>query len=85
MKLELMLDRCQQMQFLLNIKKCILYTLFGVSLVHIVCKEGLLVVLEKLSLIVNLLVLKNVFSLCSTLEHRAYYNSFTKGYLKLTF
>jgi hypothetical protein len=36
--LRLMLDKCRQSQIALNLKKCILFSPFGVILGHIVCK-----------------------------------------------
>jgi hypothetical protein len=61
MKLELMLDRCQQMLLLLNIKKSILCAMFNVLLGYIVSKKRLLVDQAKISMIVNFLVPKNGF------------------------
>jgi hypothetical protein len=39
----IMFDKCRQCQIALNLKKCILFSPFGVLLGHIVCKKGLLV------------------------------------------
>ena len=36
--LRLMLDTCRQYQILLNLKKCIFFTPFGIFLVHVVYK-----------------------------------------------
>ena len=52
--LRLMLDKCLQCQISLNLKKCILFSPFGVFLGHIVCKQGLLVDSSKISIIVDL-------------------------------
>jgi hypothetical protein len=52
--LRLMLERCTQCQISLNIKKFIFGTPFGISLGHIVCKQGLLVDPAKITVIVNL-------------------------------
>jgi hypothetical protein len=52
--LRLMLERCRQCQILLNIKKCIFGTPFGILLGHIVWKQGLLVDPAKIAVIVNL-------------------------------
>jgi hypothetical protein len=49
-----MLEICRQCQISLNIKKCIFRTLFGILLGHIVCKQGLLLYLAKIAIIVNL-------------------------------
>ena len=58
--LRLMLERCRQHQIALNSKKCILCAPFGILLGHIVCKQGLLVDLEKIALFFILPPLKNV-------------------------
>lgn len=52
--LSLMLDTCRQYQISLNLKKCIFCVPFGIFLGQIVCKQGLMVELAKISLIVNL-------------------------------
>jgi hypothetical protein len=52
--LRLMLDKCMQCQISLNLKKCILFSPFGVLLGHIVCKQGLLVDPSKIAIIVDL-------------------------------
>jgi hypothetical protein len=52
--LKLMLDKCRQCQISLNLKKCILFSPFGVLLGHIVCKQGLLVDPSKIAIIVDL-------------------------------
>jgi hypothetical protein len=52
--LRIMLDMCRQCHIALNLKKCILFSPFGVLLVHIVCKHGLLVDPSKISIIVDL-------------------------------
>jgi hypothetical protein len=52
--LRLMLDKCRQCQISLNLKKCILFSPFGVFLGHIVCKKNLLVDPSKISIIVYL-------------------------------
>ena len=51
--LRLMLDKCNQFQISLNLKKCIFVTPFGVMLGHIVCKQGLLVDPSKIAIIVD--------------------------------
>jgi hypothetical protein len=58
--LRLMLERCRQCQISLNINKCIFGTPFGILLGHIVCKQGLLVDMEKITFIVNLPAPKKV-------------------------
>jgi hypothetical protein len=49
-----MLDKCKQCQIAMNLKKCILFSPFGVLLGHIVCKQGLLVDPSKIAIIVDL-------------------------------
>ena len=56
MKLRLMLDRFQQMQLLLNIKKFILCAMFSLFLGYIVSKKGVLVDQAKILVIVKFLV-----------------------------
>jgi hypothetical protein len=82
--LRLMLERCRQCQILLNIKKCIFGTSFGILLGHIVCKQGLLVDPSKIAVIVNLPPPKTVCQLRATLGHTGYYKKFIKGYAKIT-
>ena len=67
--LRLMLERCRQCQISLNIKKFIFGTPFGILLGHIVCKQGLLVDLAKIAVIVNLPAPKTVRQLRETLGH----------------
>jgi hypothetical protein len=76
----LMLDRFRQCQDSLNIKKCIFNAPFGILLGHVVCKQGLLVDLAKLVVIVNLPPPKSVHQLKSTLGHIGYYRKFIRGY-----
>ena len=52
--LRLMLDKCRQYHISLNLKKCIFCAPFGILLGHIVCRQGLMVDHEKISIIVNL-------------------------------
>jgi hypothetical protein len=63
----MMLERCRQCQLLINIKKCIFKTMFGILLGHIVCKQGLLVDFAKIAVIVNLTPPKTVCQLRATL------------------
>jgi hypothetical protein len=67
--LRLMLEQCRQCQISLKIKKCIFGTSFRIFLGHIVCKQGLLVDLEKITVIVNLPMPKTVYQLQATLGH----------------
>jgi hypothetical protein len=52
--LRLMLDRCRQCHISLNLKKCIFCALFGIFLGHVVCKQGLLVDLVNIAVILDL-------------------------------
>jgi hypothetical protein len=52
--LRLTLDKSRQCQISLNLKKCILFSPFGVFLGHIECKQGLLVDPSKISIIVDM-------------------------------
>ena len=65
-------------------KKCILFSPFGVFLGHIVCKQGLLVDPSKISIIVDLPPPTSVRQLCTTLGHTGYYRKFIKGYAQIT-
>ena len=49
----LMLDRCQQLQISLNLKKCVLCMLVGFLLGHVACKDGILVDPTNITFIVN--------------------------------
>jgi hypothetical protein len=68
----------------LNIKKCIFGAPFGILLGHIVCKNGLLVDLSNIIVIVNLPSPKIVRQLRATLGHPEYYRKFIKGYAWIT-
>jgi hypothetical protein len=48
----LMLDICRQ--FNISLKKCIFYAPFGILLGHVVCKQGILVDIENIFVIVEL-------------------------------
>ena len=65
--LRLMLDIFERYQITLNLKKCIFYVPFGVFLGHVVCKQGLMVDLAKIAVIVNLEAPRNVKQLGMTL------------------
>jgi hypothetical protein len=78
--LRLMLDKCRQCQIALKLKKCILFSPFGVLLVHIVCKQGLLVDPSKIVIIVDLTPPTSFKHLRTTLGHTRYYKKFIKGY-----
>jgi hypothetical protein len=81
--LRLMLERCRQCQISLKIKKCIFSTPFGILLGNIICKQGLIVDLAKIFVIVNLPPPKSVHQLREKLGHTRYYKKFKKGYAKI--
>jgi hypothetical protein len=78
--LRLMLDKCRQCKIALNLKKCILFSPFGVLLRHIVCKQGLLVDPSKIAIIVDLPPPTSVIQVRNVLGHTRYYINFIKGY-----
>lgn len=51
--LRLMLDMSQRYQIALNLKKCLFYIPFGILLGHVVCRQGLMVDLAKIIVIIN--------------------------------
>ena len=79
-----MLERCRQHQIALNSKKCIFCAPFGMLLGNIVCKEGMLVELIKIVLILSLPPPTNVKMLQATLGHTGYYRKFIKVYGAIT-
>ena len=76
----LMLEWCWQDQIMLNSKKCIFCAPFGMLLGHIICKQGMLVYLAKIALILSFPPPKNVNKIRATLGHTWYYRKFIKGY-----
>jgi hypothetical protein len=68
----------------MNLKKCILFSPFGVLLGHIVCKQGLLVDPSKIAIIVDLPPPTSVRQLRTVLGHIGYYKKFIKGYAQIT-
>lgn len=81
--LRLMLAKCRQHHISLNLKKCIFCVPFGILLGHIVCRQGLMVDLAKIAIIVNLPPPNLVKQLCTTLCHTGYYRKFIKGYAQI--
>jgi hypothetical protein len=79
-----MLDKCRQCQIALNLKKCILFSPFGVFLGHIVCKKVLLVDPSKIAIIVDLPPPTSVKKMRTVLGHTGYYRKFIKGYAHIT-
>jgi hypothetical protein len=82
--LRLMLVKCQEHQISLNLKKCIFCVPFDILLGLMVCKQGLMVDLAKISIIVNLPPPTSVKQLRTTLGHTGYYRKFIKGYVQIT-
>ena len=82
--LHMMLDRCCQYQIALNSKKCILCAPFGVLLGHIVCRDFILVNLEKVVIILNLPPPTYVTQLRRVIGHTGYYRKFIRGYVEIT-
>jgi hypothetical protein len=74
--LRMMLEICSQCQISFNIKKCIFGTPFRILLGHIVCKQGSLVDLAKIAVIINLPPPQIVRQLRATLGHIGYYRKF---------
>lgn len=67
----------------MNIKKCIFSTPFGILLGHIICKEGLLVDLAKVEVILGLKAPESHSDVRGFLGHTGYYRKFIKGYAKV--
>jgi hypothetical protein len=68
----------------LNLKKCILFSPFGVLLVHIVYKQVFLVDPSKNAIIVDSPPPTSVKQLRTALGHIGYYKKFIKGYAQIT-
>ena len=79
-----MLEWCQQHQIASNSKECIFCAPFEMLLGHIVCKEGPLVYLANIALIVNFPPPTNMKQLKETLGHKGYYCNFIGGYVAIT-
>eukprot|EP00253_Pinus_taeda_P023346 PITA_23346 len=72
------------LEIALNLKKCTFLVPFGNLLGHVVCKQGLMVDLAKIAVILNLQVPRSVKQLGATLGHTGYYRKFTKSYTQIT-
>ena len=48
----MMLDQCRKFQISINLKKCTFNAPFGILLGHVVCKQGLIMDLANISIIV---------------------------------
>jgi hypothetical protein len=82
--LRLMFDRCREMQISLNLRKCIFCVPHGNLLGHIVCREGFLVDLAKMMVILNMSPPTSAKLFCSTLGHIGYYHRFIRRYATIT-
>lgn len=71
-KKRLMLDMCRQLKVSMNLKKCILCSLFVVLLGHILYKDRLIVDPKKNVVIVDLVSLATFKQLHTTLGHTRY-------------
>ena len=80
----MMLGRCRQYQIMLNSKKCIFCTRFGVLLGHVVCCDGILVDPTKFAIILYLPPPTSITQLISVLGHTGYYRKFIRGYAEIT-
>ena len=56
---------------------------YGILLGHVVCKQGLMVDLAKIVVIINLEPPRNVKHLRATLGHTRYYRKFIKAYTQI--
>ena len=65
----LMLDTCRRYQITLKLKKFWFYVPFRILLVHVVCKQGLMVDPTKIVVIINLEAPRSVKKLRVTLGH----------------
>jgi hypothetical protein len=83
--LKLMLEGCRQIQFYLNIKKCIFSTPIRILLGHVVCKDGVKVDMGKIKIILNLKPLVKKKHIKIFLGHTWYYPKFIHHYLDITF
>ena len=58
--LHLMLDTCQKYQITLNLKKSLFCVPFGTLLGHVVCRQGLMLDLVKINVMLNLEALRSM-------------------------
>jgi hypothetical protein len=82
--LQLMFDRCRELQISLNIRKCIFNVPHENLLGHILCQEGVLVDPAKVAVIVNMPPPMSENKLQYTLGHIGYYCRFIKRYTNIT-
>ena len=81
--LHMMLECCHQYQIVLNSKKCIFCAPFGVLLGHVVCRDGILLYLEKIAIILDLPPPTSVMQLKSMIGHTRYYRKLIIGYAEI--
>ena len=79
----LILDTCRRYQIVLNLKKCLFCVPFGILLGHVVCRQGLMVDIAKIAVIINLEAMRSVKQLRATLGHIGYYRKFIKSYAQI--
>ena len=82
--LRMMLECCCQYQIYLNLNKCFFCTPTGVLLVHVVCRNGILVDPTKITIILNLPPPTTVNKLRANLGQTRYYKNIIKGYAEVT-
>ena len=80
-----MLERCQQIQLSLNIRKFIFLTPIRILLGHIVCKEGIKVDFAKIKIILDLKPPVNPKQVKVLLKHTGYYRKFIRHYSNMTY
>ena len=83
--IRLMLERCQQIQSSLKIKKCIFVTPIGILLGHIVCKEVIKVEFAKIKIILDLKPPVNPKQVRVILGCIGYYRKFIRYYSNMTY
>lgn len=80
----MMVNTCQRYHIALNLKKLLFCAPFRTSLGHVVCRQGLMVYLAKVAVILKLDALRSVKHLHTTLGNTRYYRKFIKGYAQIT-
>jgi hypothetical protein len=80
-----MLERCRQIQLSLNIRKCIFSTPIGILVGHVVYKEGPMVNMEKINMILDIKPPLNKKKIKILLGHTRYYRKFICHYSTITF
>ena len=82
--LRMLMERCLQYKIDLNLRKCIFYAPFGALLGHVVCHDGILVDLAKITIILDLPPPTTIKQLREMLGHMRYYRKFIKVYVEVT-